>query len=78
VSDEASGIQDIQEAILNKVMNKVQPLFSQSDPNDPMAMLIPTLVTAVSMVVGEVMKGVVKELEEKLSAVVVKSPPLPM
>jgi hypothetical protein len=44
-----------------------------------MAMLIPTLVTAVSMVVGEVMKGVVKELEEKLSAVVVKSPPpLPM
>jgi hypothetical protein len=72
---ESVGVSGIQETVLDKVMRKVQPLLPQGDPSDPMAMLIPALVTAVSVAVGEVVKGVVAELEEKLTTAVVKPPP---
>ena len=66
---------DIQETVLSKVIRKMEGLLHQSEPNDPMAMLVSTLVTAVSVAVGEVMKGVVKEWEERL-VTVLRRPPL--
>ena len=67
----SSDISEMQESIIQKV-NDALSIFksAENDPNDPVARLIPILVTAVSVVVGEVVRGVMSELEHKMTSMI--------
>lgn len=64
---ERVNVAEVHESVLEKVKASMASFSSSSDPNDPIARMIPVLVTAVSVAVGEVVMGVVKDLEDRLT-----------
>lgn len=75
VSNMSIDASSLHENIISRVTDALsifKPAEGQSD--DPILKLIPALATAISVAVGEVMKGVVKEVEERVAAAVSTAP----